>query len=408
MQALISFEEARRLVLDVVPQQPQELVDLEQALGRTLARSVRSPCDIPPFDNSAMDGYAVRVADLADLPADLIVGEEIAAGQYPERTVTSGTCSEIMTGAPLPHGADAVVPVEWTHQTKNGSVQINQAVQPGAHVRPAAGDVQKGQVIFEQGQVVTPPVVAMLAMLGIANVPARSAPRVAIIATGSELVNVSEEPGQGQIRNANGPALSAQVQTAGGVPLPPLLSTDGLQPLRAAAEKALDAEVLVFSGGVSVGKHDYVKEVLDAMGMETLFWKVRQRPGKPLVFGMLQGKPVFGLPGNPTAAAVCFEQYVRPALAAILGRKEILRPLYFAELTAPVQKKSGLHYFSRGRISSDDAGCLRVGIAGPQASGRYAAMTQANCIFHMPEPMENPPAGTRVQFEWLTWGSPIT
>jgi molybdopterin molybdotransferase len=195
------------------------------------------------------------------------------------------------------------------------------------------------------------------------------------------------------------------VRTAGGVALPPSLAPDGLQPLRAATESALDADVLVFSGGVSVGKYDYVKEVLDAMGMETFFWRVRQRPGKPLVFGMLRGKPVFGLPGNPTASAICFEQYVRPALAVILGRKEILRPLYFAELNAPVQKKLGLHYFSRGRVSSDDAGCLRVDIAGPQASGRYVAMTQANCIFHMPEPMENPPAGTRVQFEWLTWGS---
>ena len=403
MRTFITFEEARRIVLSVVPQQPQILVGLEQALGCTLARAMHSPCDIPLFDNAAMDGFAVCAADLADLPAHLVVIEELAAGSVPQRTVASGTCAEIMTGAPLPDGADAVVPVEWTQSSGNGTVQMNRAVEPGKHVRRAAKDVCRDQLLFEQGQVVTPPVVAMLAMLGVARVPVRRAPRVAIIATGNELVDVSEVPHRGQVRNVNGPALAAQVRTAGGVPLPPLLARDGLTPLRAATETALEADVLVFSGGVSVGKHDYVKEVLEALGMEKLFWKVRQRPGKPLVFGMLRGKPVFGLPGNPTAAAVCFEQYVRPALATMLGRKEVLRRLYDAVLDAPVQKKPDRHYFIRGHVFSDDAGGLRVRPAGSQAVGRYRAMAQANCIVHLPEPLEDPPAGTRVQFEWLPW-----
>ena len=403
MREFISFEEARHLVVSAVPQQPQELVGLEQALGRTLAQAVHSPCDLPSFDNAAMDGFAVCAADLAHLPAHLVVVEELAAGSVPHHTVSSGTCAEIMTGAPLPDGADAVVPVEWTQSSGNGTVQINRALQPGKHVRRTAKDVRRDELLFEQGQVVTPPVVAMLAMLGVARVSVRRAPRVAITATGNELVDVAEAPRRGQVRNVNGPALAAQVRTAGGVPLPPLRVRDDVAALRAVSETALEADVLVFSGGVSVGKHDHVKEVLGALGMETLFWKVRQRPGKPLVFGMLRGKPVFGLPGNPTAAAVCFEQYVRPALAKMLGRKEALRPLYDAVLDGPVQKKPGRHYFIRGHAFSDDAGCLRVRPAGSQAVGQYRAMAQANCIVHMPEPLADPPAGTRVQFEWLPW-----
>ena len=403
MREFISFGEARSIVLSTVPQQPQERIGLDMALGRTLAQTVHSPCDMPPFDNAAMDGFAVRAADLARGAVRLTVVEEIAAGHVPHHTVTSGTCAEIMTGAPLPEGADAVVPVEWTNAAGDGTVQINRAVEPGKHVRRAAKDVRRDEQLFEQGQIVTPPVVAMLAMFGVARVSVCVAPRVAIIATGNELVDVAEEPQPGQVRNVNGPALAAQVHTTGGVPLPPFLARDGLTPLHAATETALEADMLVFSGGVSVGKHDYVKEVLGALGMEMLFWKVRQRPGKPLVFGMLRGKPVFGLPGNPTAAAVCFEQYVRPALAKMLGRKEVLRPLYDAVLDAPLPKKPGLHYFSRGRVFSDDAGSLRVRPAGSQAVGRYGAMAQANCIVHMPEPLKDPPAGTPVQFAWLPW-----
>lgn len=403
MRAFISFEEARNIVLNAVPRLPQEQIDLETALGRTLAQPVHSPCHLPLFDNAAMDGFAVRAADLASLPARLVVVEEIAAGHVPQQTVGSGTCAEIMTGAPLPDGADAVVPVEWTQASGEGAVQINRAVQPGKHVRRAGNDVRKDQRLFGQGQVVTPPVVAMLAMLGFARISVSRAPRVAVIATGNELVDVAEAPHAGQVRNVNGPALAAQVRTAGGVPFPPLLARDDVASIRAVTETALKADVLVFSGGVSVGKHDYVKEVLEALGMELLFWKVRQRPGKPLVFGMLRGKPVFGLPGNPTAAAVCFEQYVRPALAKVLGRRDILPPLYHAVLDVPVQKKPGLHYFSRGHVFSDDASGLRVRLAGSQAVGRYGAMAQANGMVHMPEPLEDPPAGTRVQFEWLPW-----
>lgn len=403
MREFIAFEDARRLVLEAVPRQPVTRVPLADALGLTLAEPVRSRDDIPPFANSAMDGYAVRTADLARLPATLRITEDLPAGTFPRRAVAAGTCARIMTGAPFPAGADAVAPVEWTTPGPDGTVQINRAPEPGQHVRPAGQDVARGEAVFAAGEVVTPPVVGMLATLGYGEVAVRVPPRVAVVATGDELVEAGETPGPGQIRDSNGPAVRAQVRTAGAVPLPPLRARDHLESIRAVVARALEADVLVFSGGVSVGQYDLVKKVLDEAGMELLFWKVRQRPGKPLAFGLLQGKPVFGLPGNPVSAAMCFEAYVRPALAQMLGRAEVVRPRHPATLSAPVRKVAGLHYFARGIAAFDAAGRLCVRDTGPQGSNLYSSVVRANCILHLPPEMEDPPVGTAVTIEWLPW-----
>ncbi len=403
MREFISFEAARTLVLETVPRQPAVRLPVSEALGRTLAETIHSRDDIPPFPNSAMDGYAVRVADLRRLPATLRIVEDIPAGTFPQRVVAPGTCARIMTGAPFPEGADAVAPVEWTTTGKEGTVQFHRAPAPGQHVRPAGQDVRQDEVVFEAGQVVTPPVVGMLATLGFAAVPVRVPPRVAVVATGDELVGAEATPGPGQIRDSNGPALRAQVRTAGGEPMPPLLARDNLASIRAVVARALEADVLVFSGGVSVGQYDFIKKVLDEAGMALLFWKVRQRPGKPLAFGMLQGKPVFGLPGNPVSSAMCFEAYVRPALAQMLGRRTVVRPRHPATLSAPVRKVAGLHYFARGIAAFDDAGRLCVRDTGPQGSNIYSSVVRANCIIHLPPEMEDPPAGTAVTVEWLPW-----
>jgi molybdopterin molybdotransferase len=403
MKQFISFEDAQRIVLEAVPRCATVRVGLAGALGYTLAEGVESRDNIPPFDNSAMDGFAVRSADLAALPATLRVVDEIPAGSSPRVPVEAGTCARIMTGAPFPDGADAVAPVEWTTPAEAGAVVFNRAPQPGEHVRRAGRDVYAGQQVFAPGQVITPPVVGMLATLGVPEVLVARPPSVAVMATGDELVGPADTPGPGQIRNSNGPALAAQVATTGAEALPPLLARDDKADIEAVVRQALEADVLVLSGGVSVGDYDYVKEVLDAQGLELIFWKVRQRPGKPLAFGLLRGKPVFGLPGNPVSSAMCFEQYVRPALAQMLGRRVVVRPRHPAVLDAPVPKVGGLHYFARGRAAFGDDGLLHAEDTGPQGSNIYSSVVQANCIIHMPPEMENPPAGTRVEVEWLPW-----
>lgn len=404
MKTFIPFEEARRIELAAVGEKSAGRVPLGEAQGCTLAEAVYSHDAIPPFDNSAMDGYAVRTHDLKKDSTVLRVIEDIPAGTTPKAALCPGTCARIMTGAPIPEGADAVAPVEWTERVGDHEVRIERAPEPGQYVRPAGEDVQDGEHVFRAGEVVTPPVVGMLATLGMAEVPVRIPPRVAVIATGDELVTPDAELAPGQIRNANGPALAAQVRAAGGVPLSPFLARDDEADIRRVVETALEADVLIFSGGVSVGDYDYVKQVLDEMGIEMQFWKVRQRPGKPLAFGTLRGKPVFGLPGNPVSSAMCFEQHVRPALAKMLGRKQIVRPRHPAVLDAPTAKAAGLHHFARGVTSFDGEGRLRVRDTGPQGSNLYSSVVQANCIMHLPEEMAEATAGTRVEIEWLDWG----
>ena len=402
MKQFIPFLEARQLVLAHMPTQPPESVALSSALGLTLAEAVISRDTIPPFDNSAMDGFAVRVEDFGKVPVSLAVIEDIPAGHFPNETVTPGTCARLMTGAPFPNGADAVVPVEWT-EADGERIQFNRAPALGQHVRKAGEDVMPGQCLIEAGEVVTPPVVGMLATLGYAEVLLRRPPRVAVLATGDELVDVSELPGPGQIRNSNGPALAAQVQNAGGLSHLLPIARDNRPDIRRRIEAALEADVLVVSGGVSVGDYDLVKQELDAQGLDLLFWKARQRPGKPIAFGLLQGRPVFGLPGNPVSSAMCFEQYVRPALAQMLGRRQIFRPRQPAVLDVPIRKQAGLHHFVRGLVRFDASGQVAVRTTGAQGSHLYSSVVKAECIIHLPEAMEHPPAGTPVEIEWLRW-----
>ncbi|NNF57385.1 MAG: molybdopterin molybdotransferase MoeA [Rhodothermaceae bacterium] len=403
MQELIGVEEARQIVLDTASLLPIEPVLLAEVLGRTLAEPVVSRDTIPPFASSAMDGFAVRAVDLASTPADLTIIETIPAGTMPAQRVETGMCARIMTGAPVPDGADAIAPVEWTTLLDDGRVQIARAPEPGQFIRPAGQDVAAGAAVFDAGTVVTPPVIGMLATLGFADVAVRRAPTVAVVSTGDEIVDVDVSPGPGQIRNSNGPALAAQVVAAGGVVLGPFHAADNEASIRAVLDQARAADVLVFSGGVSMGEHDLVRRVLDAEGWAPAFWRVRQRPGKPLAFGTLDGKPVFGLPGNPVSSSVCFEQYVRPLLAAMLGRRTIMRPTVAAVLDEPIRKAAGLHHFVRGLARVDDEGRLHVRPTGAQGSNLYSSMVHADGLIHLAEGLEDPAAGTEVAFEGLSW-----
>ena len=403
MQTFIAVEEAQKLVLETVFTVPEERVGLSDTLGCTLSQPLVSREMLPPFASSAMDGFAVRVADLASLPNVLRVMEDIPAGVVPQCRVEAGACARIMTGAVFPEGANAVVPVEWTRPEGVDHVRIEKAPKAGQFVRPAGQDVRAGYQVFEAGQVITPPVVGMLASLGMGEVLVRIAPGVAIITTGDELVPVDSVPGPGQIRDSNGPALTAQVVAAGGKPLGPFHARDTPESTREALEKAKDADVVVFAGGVSMGERDVVRNVLDEAGWTAIFWKVRQRPGKPLAFGLLDGKPVFGLPGNPVSSSVCFEQYVRPSLAKMLGRAESIGQISKAVLSEPIRKAAGLHHFVRGVAEEGEDGRIYVRPTGLQGSNLYSSMAKADGIIHLPEALENPPAGSEVDFERLRW-----
>lgn len=382
MRMAIGVEEARRLVLDAARLQPSESAPLADALGRTLAEAVVSRDTIPPFDNAAMDGFAVRTEDFAGGGAVLEILGEAAAGRMPGVALRPGGCVRIMTGAPIPDGADAVAPVEWTE---------------------AAGeDVRPGETLVAAGTVVTPAVVGMAATLGYGRLAVRVPPVVFVLATGDELVDAGEDLGPGQVRDANGPALAAQVVRAGGRVLGPFHVGDDVPGLRAALDRALAADVLVVSGGVSMGTYDLVRDVLDALGADWRFWKVRQRPGKPLAFGTLGDKPVFGLPGNPVSSAVCFEQYVRPALGVMLGHEATRHPVP-AVLAEPVRKAAGLHHFVRGVFEHDPEGRLLARPTGAQGSNLYSSMLRADGFIHLPEDVEDPAAGTPVEVEWLRW-----
>ena len=402
MREFISVDEARRIVLAAATRvQPTARVPLADALGRTLAEPLVSRDTIPPFDNSAMDGFAVRSADFDGRTATLRLIGEIAAGMVPTVAVAPGTCIRIMTGAPMPAGADAVAPVEWT-ESGGATVRITQAPVPGRHVRRAGEDVRPGDELLGAGHVVTPPVIGMAATLGYGDLAVRVPPRVAVVATGDELVPASRDLGPGQIRDSNGPALAAQVVTAGGAIVGPLHARDDVDDARRVLGAALDADVVVVSGGVSMGTYDVVRDVLDALGVTWEFWKVRQRPGKPLAFGTRGDTLVFGLPGNPVSSAVCFEQYVRPALAALLGRP-LTSPRAPAALTEDMTKKAGLHHFVRGVAGYGADGRLSVRTTGAQGSHLYSSFLRADVLIHLPEALENPESGTVVEVEWLRW-----
>ncbi len=399
----ISIAEARQIILDHLLAQPVQRLPFRATLGYTLAESVVSQEAFPPFDNSAMDGFAVRIADLQTLPVILPVIEDIPAGKAPTQVVRPGTCARIMTGAPLPNGADAVAPVEWT-EPAGANVRFLQAPSLGRHIRRAGADVQPDETLAEAGTVITPPLIGILAMLGYAEVAVRQPPRVAVLATGDELVDATAPLGPGQIRNSNGPALAAQIHHAGGEAVYVGVARDHTTDIQRGLQEALaEADVLVISGGVSVGDYDLVKQELDNLGLELLFWKLRQRPGKPMAFGLLGNVPVFGLPGNPVSSSVCFEQYVRPALGYMLNRTCQTRPRHPARLAETITKKSGLYYFVRGIAVFDEAGRLSVRTTGPQGSNLFSSVLLANCLIHLPEPLEHPKAGTQVEIEWLDW-----
>ena len=378
---MTTFEEARSLILERVAPLGREQVPIVAAAGRILSEGVRAPWDMPQWDNSAMDGYAVRSADCAG-PATLkLTGYQAAGGTVGPR-VTPGCAVKIMTGSPIPEGCDAVVPFEETVEA-GGFVKIRGPVKPRAHIRFRGEDVSAGDLVIPAGTVLRPPEISMLASFGRAFVPVYRRARVAVLSTGDELVELGDPLAPGKIINSNTVSLAAAIEEAGAVPVLLGIAADDKGSLREKIEEGLRADALITSAGVSAGDRDFVREVLDELAVKEVFWKVDIKPGHPTAFGLKEGKPVFSLPGNPVSSLVTFEVFVRPALLKMMGHPRPLKAPMKAILKEPVRKKAGKVHFFRVRIE-EEGGEYIARTSGDQNTGILRTMVLANGIAVLP------------------------
>jgi molybdopterin molybdotransferase len=376
---MIAIEEALEIVLRDARALPDEEVPLEEALSRVLAEDVASDSDLPPFPRAAMDGYALRAADVAGAPVALDVIGEVRAGQWPDLTVGPGQAARIMTGAPVPPGADAVQQVERTQPLDEFRVTILAPVPEGANVAPRGSEVRRGDVVLARGRAIDPSAVAVLASAGRARVRVARRPVLALLVTGDEIVGVTETPGPGQIRNSNGPAVAALARLAGAEVRLLGIAPDRQDAIAAALRAGLAADVLVVSGGVSAGDYDLVEPALLELGATFLFTRVAIRPGAPLVFGRLGETLVFGLPGNPVSAQVTFDLFVRAALLKMQGARVLARPRVRAELLGPVHNRSGRKSHVPARVRFE-GGRLVARPVRSMGSGDLAAHSLANAL----------------------------
>jgi molybdopterin molybdotransferase len=377
---MISVSEAFSLVLDHTPVLGREDVPLGDALGRVLAEDVRADTDLPPFDRSAMDGYAVRALDVATAPVVLSVAGQVRAGQQFEGTLQPGQAVQIMTGAPVPAGADAVQQVEKTRALEGGRrVQILEAVASRTHIAPRGSEVASGDLVLGPGGVIDPATVAVLATAGRGRVAVGRRPSVSVLVTGDELVDVWETPGRARIRNSNGYALCAQARWAGADVVSLGVVPDEGDRIAEAVRRGFATDVLVISGGVSEGVFDLVEEVLARFDVGLLFTKVAIKPGAPLVFGRRGDKLVFGLPGNPVSAQVCFDVFVRAALLRMQGSRVVARPRVEVELLQPMSNRSGRENHLPARVRFE-GGRLVAEPVPTRGSADVVAHARANAL----------------------------
>jgi molybdopterin molybdotransferase len=406
VDALLTVDEVLQRILGRITALPAEEVPVPQSLGRTLAEDIVAPANIPSFANSGMDGYAVRAADVGTAspgsPVRLSVVGDILAGTAPGRTVGPGEAARIMTGAPMPNGADAVIPVEqtddrWTSDGTAplpGQVAVFRPARPWDHVRPAGEDISAGQTILRAGTVLRPQDIGVLVAVGQARVSVYRQPRVVVLATGDELVDLDEPLTPGKIRNSNSYVLAGLVSSYGGLPIRLPVAGDTLDDVRRRFAEGLShqPDLIVSSAGVSVGTHDVVRTVVDELGRVDL-WRVNLRPGKPLAFGHVRGIPFFGLPGNPVSTMVTFDIFVRPALLKLTGGDP-----YAVEMTTAVLgedvRLDGRRSYLRVRLSRE-GGELVARMTGTQSSGALLSMVLADGLLIIPEGVTEAAAGSR-------------
>ncbi len=389
---MISVEEALERVLSYIKVLDGVETPILECLGQVLAEDIYSSMDIPPKDNSAMDGYAVKAADIAGAsassPVYLDIIGEAKAGGVSNLAVKAHKTIRIMTGAPLPRGADSVVPFEETDETQRKDQPLKQigmlkAVEKGKNIRWVGEDLAKGQLALPKGIVLRPAQVGVLASLGMDKVKVIRRPVVAILATGDELVEVGQPLPEGQIYNSNSYSAAAQVLRYGGIPRVLGIARDTEKDLGKKIKEALSSDMLLTTGGVSIGDYDLVKDVLAKQG-EISFWKVRMKPGKPLAFGTIKGVPHLGLPGNPVSSMITFELFARPAMLKMMGKTNLTRPTVDVIMESRIKNSDGRRIFARA-IVRKDGDRLYAKTTGPQSSGILTSMSQANALVIVPE-----------------------
>lgn len=413
---MISVEEARAYILRYFKPLETEYVSPDEALDRILSEDIVAPLAVPPHDNSAMDGYAVRAQDIAGAsaqnPIRLNVVADLAAGYMSDVAVTTGAAIRIMTGAPLPPGADTVVRFEETSEAVsqkatgkgNPFVEILSAPKRGDNVRRAGEDVRAGEIILPKGSKLRPPEIGLLASVGCARVPVHRQPRVAILATGDELAEVDEPLAPGKIRSSNEYANAAAVIKAGGIPIRLGIARDNLEDLTRKIRAGIDAgaDLFITSAGVSVGDYDIVKDVLNREGAMH-FWQVNMKPGKPLAFGLIGAMPLLGLPGNPVSAIISFETFARPAILTMLGRTKFARPYVMAVLQDRAENNAGRRNYIRVHVARNDAGEYIATTTGEQGSGILTSLSRANGLLEMPPDVLAYKPGERVKITMLDY-----
>ena len=394
-------EAAGRILLDV-RRQPPLRIPLDDALGSVLAEDVVSPLDIPAWANSAMDGYAARGEDVRGAteakPVRLKVIEHLPAGRFPTRPIGAGQCARIFTGAPLPEGADSVIRQEDTDEGGD-TVTIVKDRDVGVNTRKIGEDIRKGSTVLTEGTELGPAHLGVLASLAVAHPLVYRRPRVAILGSGDEIVDVDqpEEILSGRkIASSNTHTLVALVRQSGGEPVNLGIAADTPESLREHLSRAQDCDLLVTTAGISVGEHDYVRAVLDELGAMQRFWKLRMRPGAPVGFGILGEVPWIGLPGNPVSTMVTYELFVRPAIRKMMGHSLAFRRSVPVRMAEPILLKPKLQHFLRGVVTEGPQG-PEARLTGPQGSGILTSMVRANALLVIPEGQHETPVGAMVQ-----------
>lgn len=410
---MLSVADALAHVLSQFISLDTETVSLQNAVGRVLAQPVYATLNLPPFPNSSMDGYAIRAEDIQSAtesaPTQLTVIADIPAGIVPTISLKPGTAARIMTGAHMPQGADAVVPVESTDMNRAAmdapvpaTVQIQRAVEAGAYVRHAGEDVKLGDEVIKPGHIIRAHNIGLLAAFGLSSVTVVRRPRVAVLATGDELVAIDQVPGPGQIRDSNSHNLAALVRRYGGEPIVLGVAGDQAQAVTDKLNTAVEsqADLIVSSAGVSVGAYDVVKTVIESAGALN-FWKVKMRPGKPVAFGNYKGIPFFGLPGNPVSTVVSFEIFVRPVILKLGGHAQLEKPTISAVIDEALTS-DGRETYLRASVSRHN-GQYRAKSAGGQGSNILSALVTANALIIVPEGVTQVDAGEALQAWMLDW-----
>lgn len=399
MRTLVNADEALQIIRDAITASTVEQAALAECLDRVVATDIVASEDLPSFDNSSMDGFAVSSGGQPGASTFKIVGES-AAGKPYVGPLNNGQAIRIMTGAPVPPGAIAVVELEAAREIGE-RVSVDGTYSPGRNIRKAGEDIRKGAMVIQAGTRLTPSHVGVLAAIGRSRVDVFRRPRVSVVTTGTELVSAAHVPGPGQIRNSSVVMVPAFLRQSHAVVTDAVTLTDDPLLLTTGLEKALSSDLLITTGGISVGKYDLVMKVLDSLGVEFLFWKVNIKPGMPLAFGRSrEGKPIFCLPGNPVSTAVTFLQFVRPALNALEGVRRSEGPRLIATLEEPLEKHDGKLHYSRGVVSWKE-GRWTVRTTGTQSSGVLTSLVRANCLMIIPASVRSLAAGSEVEVELL-------